>query len=741
MGSKKVIVCGSKFGQFYVEALARMENEYELVGILGKGSVRTRACAVKYNINLYTDLDEIPSDVEIAYVIVRTGVMGGEGSELALNLMEKGIHVLQEQPVHISDLKKCIKKSNEKGVVFGISNIYYHMSSIREFIRCVESKIHKEDILAIEMACSNQVTFTAIDILINLFKEIPVITFDDQRLDDGQFVTITGKIADKPLTIKIYNIIDPDDPDNYCYYLQQVHIYTAEGMLSLTDVNGPIIWKPQFSVAHDFFIKRETEKQSNLANKNSYFFPCKSQDRYEDLFDREWVDAVCGSIKSFDKLIDGYHFGNARGYIQRLVLVATIWNRITQKTGYPKLLHHDRHCFQNSENVIHYLSKKNMFNDHKQTQDVKGKDFVLPDEITYSYTKMAKKIMNKACLDSVYFNLCRCWDITESGIVCFIDELISKLRVKKENCRILLRWMKELNNNGYVSYDNPEIIFLKTITAEEVKGDWEKVKEIWVEKLSNDNVIHYYLKHIERISELLSGELDAMLLLFPEGEIDLANKFYRENLMERYLAYNISSLVREYVTNSIQNQVEILEIGAGTGATTDKVLVGLDDLSRKVNYIYSDISMYFLNYAKDKYRNYSFIEYQMIDIKKKICSQGIKSESADIIIAAGMLNNAINTGEVLKQLADVLKPGGIMLIAEPVGENYELMLSQAFLMDIPTDERKDDNTTFLGLEQWKRILYGCGITKNNLYVLPEKNHPLDPLNQKLFVAAKSKDEE
>lgn len=34
---------------------------------------------------------------------------------------------------------------------------------------------------------------------------------------------------------------------------------------------------------------------------------------------------------------------------------------------------------------------------------------------------------------------------------------------------------------------------------------------------------------------LLSGEMNAALLLFPEGTIELANCFYRENLMENIL--------------------------------------------------------------------------------------------------------------------------------------------------------------------------------------------------------------
>ena len=35
---KKVIVCGSRFGQFYIEALKNMEN-IELIGLLANGRI------------------------------------------------------------------------------------------------------------------------------------------------------------------------------------------------------------------------------------------------------------------------------------------------------------------------------------------------------------------------------------------------------------------------------------------------------------------------------------------------------------------------------------------------------------------------------------------------------------------------------------------------------------------------------------------------------------------------------
>lgn len=38
----KTIVCGTNFGEFYLYALEKMNSEFEIVGIIGRGSERTK---------------------------------------------------------------------------------------------------------------------------------------------------------------------------------------------------------------------------------------------------------------------------------------------------------------------------------------------------------------------------------------------------------------------------------------------------------------------------------------------------------------------------------------------------------------------------------------------------------------------------------------------------------------------------------------------------------------------------
>lgn len=85
----KVIVCGVRFGQFYIEAIRRCKG-LELAGILSAGSKASQACAARYGVELYTDVKELPEDIEIACVVVRTETQGEQEQNWRSSLWSAG---------------------------------------------------------------------------------------------------------------------------------------------------------------------------------------------------------------------------------------------------------------------------------------------------------------------------------------------------------------------------------------------------------------------------------------------------------------------------------------------------------------------------------------------------------------------------------------------------------------------------------------------------------------------------
>lgn len=96
----RVLLCGVIFGQVYLKGVLN-NNDYQLCGILSTGSEYSRKIAAKYHVSLYTKIDEVSSDnFDLALVVIRSGIVGGEGNKVTQQLLNKGISVIQEQPVH-----------------------------------------------------------------------------------------------------------------------------------------------------------------------------------------------------------------------------------------------------------------------------------------------------------------------------------------------------------------------------------------------------------------------------------------------------------------------------------------------------------------------------------------------------------------------------------------------------------------------------------------------------------------
>ena len=126
--------------------------------------------------------------------------------------------------------------------------------------------------------------------------------------------------------------------------------------------------------------------------------------------------------------------------------------------------------------------------------------------------------------------------------------------------------------------------------------------------------------------------------------------------------------------------------------------------------------------------------FPILDIDQDFSGQGIDQDSVDIVVASGMLNNALDTEFTISNIWKVLKKGGIIFIAEPVEELLELQISQVFMMTKPVDMRYLNNQTFFNEKQWIDIL-----EKSNFEIVdivPDDSDMLSVLQQKLIIGRK-----
>ncbi len=146
-----------------------------------------------------------------------------------------------------------------------------------------------------------------------------------------------------------------------------------------------------------------------------------------------------------------------------------------------------------------------------------------------------------------------------------------------------------------------------------------------------------------------------------------------------YLKHNQVCLFFEKVMSSISDnsryRQKILEIGAGTGGLTSHVLETISPINLSQNskdlrtatvheYVFTDVSKLFLSYARQKFSACSYMKYQLLDIEKSPSTQGFKKHYYDFVLAANVLHATMNLNETLRNIKELLKPGGILVILE-----------------------------------------------------------------------------
>ena len=165
------------------------------------------------------------------------------------------------------------------------------------------------------------------------------------------------------------------------------------------------------------------------------------------------------------------------------------------------------------------------------------------------------------------------------------------------------------------------------------------------------------------LAKLLRGEADPLERLFPGGNMEVALKIYKYSPLAR----TFNTLVRESIDQALEDlpadrSVRILEIGAGTGGTTSYVLPALPE--DRTEYVFTDLGQAFLTQAARQFVDYGFVDYAVLDIEQDPLAQGFRPADFDIVIAANVVHATEDLRTTLRNIHQLLVPGGMLLLLE-----------------------------------------------------------------------------
>jgi len=166
----------------------------------------------------------------------------------------------------------------------------------------------------------------------------------------------------------------------------------------------------------------------------------------------------------------------------------------------------------------------------------------------------------------------------------------------------------------------------------------------------------------ERLAEVLRGELDAREVLLSGDAIELLSRVYHDSPTSR----GHHALLADAVTVALgedraERRLRVLEIGAGTGAATAALL---PVLPTSTEYVFTDISPYFVSQARERFGERPGMRFVVLDIERDPAEQGIDLAAFDLVVGVNVLHTTESLSESLGHAHRLLAPGGMLALQE-----------------------------------------------------------------------------
>jgi len=170
------------------------------------------------------------------------------------------------------------------------------------------------------------------------------------------------------------------------------------------------------------------------------------------------------------------------------------------------------------------------------------------------------------------------------------------------------------------------------------------------------------------------------------------------------------------IARTAPSPLRVLEVGAGVGGTSKDLIPALATFD--VEYVFTDLSQFFLNRAKEAFGEYPWVRFATLDINEDYRAQGFSPNSFDIVVLGDVFHATRHVGHTLAALRELLAPGGWLLFTEMTRDHYQIMTSMELLLtDGRTgdfdDMRRGRDQTFVEHADWLDLL-----GENLVFALP-----------------------
>lgn len=289
------------------------------------------------------------------------------------------------------------------------------------------------------------------------------------------------------------------------------------------------------------------------------------------------------------------------------------------------------------------------------------------------------------------------------------DSLAKQLKVVSQHRSLLERMLQILEKQSILKKVDEQWEIIQLPARKEPQEQW---RALLAQFPAYQAELMLLGRCAPKLPEVLRGEIEPLELIFPEGSLSSSEHLYQDS--PSYRIYN--RLVQKAIAKAIKNlpagrKLRILEIGAGTGSMTSYVLPKLP--AERTEYVFTDVSQIFTIPAEQKFRDYPFVEYQVLNIETDPASQGFDPHSFDLILASDVVHATRDLRQTLANIKQLIAANGLLLLLELTNAPswFDLVFGMLKGWWAFVDKDLRPSHPLLSLEKWQNLLQEVGFNE------------------------------
>ncbi|RIK32670.1 MAG: polyketide synthase [Anaerolineae bacterium] len=319
---------------------------------------------------------------------------------------------------------------------------------------------------------------------------------------------------------------------------------------------------------------------------------------------------------------------------------------------------------------------------------------------------------------------------TKSGDSFSAEAILAQAAINPVYLGLMKRWLNVLSESGLLVRNDSDVYVAQQPLPE---SDSHRLLQEAQALYKDERYLPDYLERCgQALVNILKGADSPLDTLFPGGSYETADYLYHNSSIARYFNGIARAIVGAGVVGqTTSGPLRILEVGAGTGGTTAALLPILP--AERTVYAFTDLSEYFFKQAEEKFKEYAFLQFGILDMEKSPEEQGYDKHSFHLVVGANIFHATRNLDEALQHARSLLAPGGMLLLYETTEQQtwFETSISLIEGWSRFEDKWRRD-IPLLSTEQWHEALLANGFVA--VVSWPGPGMPTEILEARIILA-------